>query len=213
MTRDELAALLNGRAYRHEITKDEEAQAKAAGLLVIFGASYDLVEFRGAIHDEIGGYNGTTFKLCADGLLAAWPDDVDEGWSESEAEEYFTRKALGCVELEAKWDHDGFSWVIDARDLPHSTFVILDDSDNYCRGVVINMADLKPAPAVALKLAGEVYALGLHSTDVPNLIGVPYATLRREDGGHITLAGLTEDECKALIPLFEQRAQISVGAA
>ena len=33
MTKEQLADLLNGRQYRQEITRDEEAQAKAAGLL------------------------------------------------------------------------------------------------------------------------------------------------------------------------------------
>lgn len=144
MTKEQLAALLNGRQYRSEITKDEEAAAKAAGLLVIFGASDDLVEFRGAVHDEIGAYNGTIFRLCPEGLLPEWPDEVDEGWSESEAEDYFRRKALGFVEIEAKWDEGGYSWVISPPpSLPHAIFVVKEDDDNYCRGIVIDMADLK----------------------------------------------------------------------
>jgi hypothetical protein len=144
MTKEQLADLLNGRQYRNEITKDEEAHAKAAGLLVIFGASDDLVEFRGAVHDEIGAYDGATFRLCPEGLLPEWPDEVDEGWDESEAEDYFRRKALGFVEIEAKWDEGGYSWVIEPKQsFPIAVFTILDDSDNYCRGIVIDMADLK----------------------------------------------------------------------
>jgi hypothetical protein len=53
-----LAALLTGREYRQEITRAEEADAKAAGLVVAFGASDDLLEFRGAIDDEVGCYDG-----------------------------------------------------------------------------------------------------------------------------------------------------------
>lgn len=49
MTKESLAAILNGRTYGDEITKEEEAQAKAAELVVIYGASDDLVEFGGAI--------------------------------------------------------------------------------------------------------------------------------------------------------------------
>ena len=36
MTPKELAQILNGREYTNEITKEEEALAKAAGLLVVF---------------------------------------------------------------------------------------------------------------------------------------------------------------------------------
>lgn len=144
MTKEDLAALLNGRQYRSEITDAEEAQAKAAGLLVIFGASDDLVEFRGVVNDEIGAYNGTTFRLCPEGLLPDWPDEVDEGWDESEAEDYFRRKALGFVEFEALWDEGGYSWVIQpSQSFPIAAFSILEDGDNYCRGIVIDMGDLK----------------------------------------------------------------------
>jgi hypothetical protein len=145
MTKEQLAALLNGRQYRNEITADEEAQAKAAGLLVIFGSSDDLVEFMGATYDDIGAYGGTTFRLCPEGLLPEWPEwPGAEGLSENEAEDYFRRKALGFVDIEAKWDEGGYSWVISPPpSLPHAVFNVLEDSDNYCRGIVIAMADLK----------------------------------------------------------------------
>ena len=56
MTMETLAAILDGREIGSEITKAEADQAKAAGLVVVFGASDDLMEFRGAIYDEIGCY-------------------------------------------------------------------------------------------------------------------------------------------------------------
>ena len=58
MTKEELAALINGRKYRHELTDKEEKAAKDARLVVVFGASDDLMEFRGAINDECGAYDG-----------------------------------------------------------------------------------------------------------------------------------------------------------
>ncbi|HET8685200.1 MAG TPA: hypothetical protein VFM18_00895 [Methanosarcina sp.] len=69
MNSKELAALLNGRQYRAEITKDEECQATQNNLVVVFGASDDLMEFRGAIDDELGAWEGTTAYLTKDGLL------------------------------------------------------------------------------------------------------------------------------------------------
>ncbi len=41
MTKEELAALINGRKYRHELTDKEEKAAKDARLVVVFGASDD----------------------------------------------------------------------------------------------------------------------------------------------------------------------------
>ena len=48
------AEKLGTRQIGKEITKEEEAEAKAAGLVVVFGYSDDGTEFRGAIRDEAG---------------------------------------------------------------------------------------------------------------------------------------------------------------
>ena len=76
MTKEELAARLTGREYRDEITAAEEAEARAAGLVVVFGASDDLMEFEGAIRDEIGCYDGGTAMVDENGLLDR--DQIDD---------------------------------------------------------------------------------------------------------------------------------------
>lgn len=58
MTKEQLAELLNGNEYRDEMTKEQEQAAKQNNLLVLFGASDDLLEMRGAIRDEVGAYDG-----------------------------------------------------------------------------------------------------------------------------------------------------------
>lgn len=69
MTKEQLAYLLNGREYTNEITKEEEREAKNSGLLVIFGASDDLIELRGAIYDEVGAINGGEVRIGKNGNL------------------------------------------------------------------------------------------------------------------------------------------------
>lgn len=76
MTKEELAAQLNGRQYTEEITPDEALLAKQEGLVVIFGASDDLCELRGAIHDELGAYKEATVFI-KDGKLLQEIDDDD----------------------------------------------------------------------------------------------------------------------------------------
>ena len=155
MTAQELAALLHGREIGDEITDDEEAQAKAAGLVVVFGYSDDNVELCGAIHDEIGAYEGTTFRVCADGLLPHWPDRHDEAWEEKQAEAYFKRKAAGFQEIEALWcdpasqseSESDLAWTY-KTDIPHATFDILEAGSVWCRGIVFALADVKPAVTV-----------------------------------------------------------------
>lgn len=141
--RDDLAALLNGREYGEEISKVEEAAAKVAaicGLLIIFGASDDLIEFRGAFHDECGAYGGTSLLVCQGGVVLAW-EDFDEKDDEEMARAYFEDKKH-AFPVTADWDKDGYSWIITSP-IPHATFEIIEDGEKYCRGIVIDMADLR----------------------------------------------------------------------
>lgn len=140
MTKEELAALLNRREYGKEITDAEEAQAKAAGLLVIFGASDDLTELRGAISDEAGAYDGAVHQIDSEGFVPSW-ESVEHDDEESCAA-YFKRKGSGIV-VEAKWDWKGYSWWIETA-APHAAFDIMEDPDTYCRGIVLAVSDLTP---------------------------------------------------------------------
>lgn len=134
ITKEQLAAPLNGREIGNEITQQEAAQAKNAGLLVIFGASDDLIEFYGAFTDEGDCYNGGKFKLHRGGILADHEDcECDYCGYKAAAEK--------CVDLEAVWNSDGYSWTY-KTELPHASFDILEDGEKYCRGIVITAADL-----------------------------------------------------------------------
>src|SRR6184192_3824875 len=77
MTKEELAAEINGREYTKEITDAEAKAAKASQLVAMFGASDDLCEFRGAIDDERGVYNNRTFLIGKDGSLLQEIGDDD----------------------------------------------------------------------------------------------------------------------------------------
>lgn len=63
MTIFDFADLLDGRQYREEITRREEQTAKENGFVVIYGASDDLCEIAGAVHDEIDCFDGGEFYL------------------------------------------------------------------------------------------------------------------------------------------------------
>jgi hypothetical protein len=58
MTKWSLASTISGRQYGEELTNEECALAKKHGLVVLYGASDDLIEIRGVVYDEIGMYNG-----------------------------------------------------------------------------------------------------------------------------------------------------------
>jgi hypothetical protein len=136
MTKEELASTLDGREYGEEITKAEEAQAKQAGLVVVFGYSDDNAELRGAIYDEVGAYDGTTLYFDKVGLLQNKCDD--------DACPYFEESKKTAKTIEVKPDYSGtgeFLWAYETA-IPHATFEIMEDGEKYCRGIVFALADL-----------------------------------------------------------------------
>ena len=142
MNKEKFAAMLNGREYRNEITKDEAAQAKAAGLVVVYGASDDLMEFAGALYDEVGVYNGGEALVDAKGVLDR--NQIDDDDDEAIAE--FVARSKTAQSIEALWNDSVSDASVPAwtymTDIPHATFDMMDDGELYCRGIVFALADL-----------------------------------------------------------------------
>ena len=116
MTKEELATMLDGRQYRDETTTEIEQLAKENNLLIVFGASDDLCEFRGAIEDEFGCYDGG--KITCEKL----PKSIEAVW---------------CP-LERDSSDSNCSWAY-KTELPHSTFRIYENDELYCVGIVVDL--------------------------------------------------------------------------
>lgn len=117
MTKEELAAMLDGIQYCDGISEEAIRMASESGLLIVFGHSDDLCEFRGAISDEFGCYDG--------GII--------------------THKALKKP-INAVWCPNGkeCSWAYET-DLPSAEFNIYDEEELYCIGIVIDLNDVSIA--------------------------------------------------------------------
>lgn len=140
--RDQFAASLSGREYPFDLTEDEQALAKATGLLVIFGASDDLMQLRGVARDEACRYDGGVVLIDAKGSLPE-RDDIED---DADVKDFFAREPL-AKRVHALWCQEtGYSWTY-ATEVPHATFEIEEDGAPYCRGIVIDVADLSPAAA------------------------------------------------------------------
>jgi hypothetical protein len=142
MTKETLAALLNGREYEYEITPEEEAQAKAAGLVVAFGYGDDNTVLRGAINDEVRCFEGDEIMLCKNGFIMDWDYVYHE--DEREVEEYITRKRLPKSKITAIWydeDAEEYEWIYKTN-IPHATFDIMENGQKYRRGIVFDVADI-----------------------------------------------------------------------
>ncbi|MCS4284469.1 hypothetical protein M2396_002765 [Pseudomonas sp. BIGb0278] len=137
MTKEELAAQLTGLEYPTRIPGSLIVAAQSAGLVILCGASDDLMEFYGARREEIGCYDGGTAFVDADGVL---PDrDCLDG--DEEIAEYVQRQKSAKA-IEALWcKEDGYSWTY-KTDIPHATFEVVEDGQPYCRGIVFALAEL-----------------------------------------------------------------------
>lgn len=140
MNAKELAAKLNGRETGKEISKVEAAEAKKHGLVVVFGASDDLIEFQGAIDEEVGAYDGTEAILTKLGVLVSECGDGEDC-------PYFQAIEQRHVEagnvVEAVWDDgSGPAWTFKTS-IPHETFEIMEEGSVWCVGIVFSIDDVK----------------------------------------------------------------------
>ena len=130
MDKESLAAQLDGREYGNEITEQECEQAKAAGLLVVFGYSDDNIEFRGAFEEESPAYDSGTIPFTNATLLGDHDDNCECkfcGYSEAV-------KKAHSLSFELKWD----GWKLDTK-LPHAKFKVMEDGDVFGEGLVIEL--------------------------------------------------------------------------
>jgi hypothetical protein len=136
MTKEELAAELNGIEYSVRIPREIVARACDCGLVIVYGASDDLIEFDGAMDDEAGAWEGSTHLVDSQGLLPVRENINDD----DELESFFNRRKTAKT-IKAHWDKDGYSWTYET-DIPHATFEVMDEGEKYCRGIVFAISDL-----------------------------------------------------------------------
>lgn len=141
MNKQQLAELLTGRQFRKVITEEECQLAKQNDLLVVFGHSDDCLELRGILHDEYGAYDGTT-KYFGVNLYGEIVKLTDIGMALL-LEDFGVKPFL----IKAIWQPTTIDadWLITTDDLPFATFDIFEDDKLFCRGIVIEKADILTA--------------------------------------------------------------------
>lgn len=123
----ELANKLYGRAYGDSFD-DVLEEAKQSGLVIVTGASDDLMEFNGAICDEGGCFDGGRVYFDKDGVgqegeeRANW---IDARWCDG----------MNRDGLPATWTYE--------TEIPCERFDIWEDGEVYCVGLVFSIEDLK----------------------------------------------------------------------
>lgn len=141
MSKEELASWLDGREYGRELSRLLQEHSdlwKKEGLVVVVGYSDDNVEFYGAIHDEVGAYDGAEIQVDHKGI-------VPECECECRCRKCDNPHPFKSHLVSAKWGTDEYCWFINSE-IPHASFDILDneldDGMKFCRGIVFNISDL-----------------------------------------------------------------------
>ena len=120
----EFAQMIDGKQYGYpQFTKEELQIAKDNGFVIVCGASDDLMEFYGAITDEGDCYDGGEVWFNKDRVVDAPATTGDR-----------CIEALWCKEDDITWTYK--------TDIPHETFMIYEDDEAYCRGIVFSINDL-----------------------------------------------------------------------
>lgn len=136
MTKEELAERLNGIEYVDICARNFFGDIKGSSLVVVWGASDDLMEFSGAILDEVGCYGGGKAYLDKNGLI--------HNECSSHDCPYFEDYKGKAQTITAVWAENDLmpAWTYET-DIPHVTFDIWDEGERYCRGIIFDLAEVE----------------------------------------------------------------------
>lgn len=105
---DNAARMLDGSNYPFTVSREEADRLAEKGLVVVYGASDDLMEYSGAFNDEFGAYRGTTANSSEGRTIEA---------------------------VFAPKEDEGTTWVY-RTGMARSEFRIMEGPEVYCYGIV-----------------------------------------------------------------------------
>ncbi len=144
-TKEELAKLLNNRPGTFGLTKEERNQCIKNGLVVVSGASDDLMEFDGAINEEYGAYgNGQSILFTK--LGKEYNSEHDEMIETLEKELGISinipLNSIDNFYFDENNQNKYLQWSYKTK-IPHSKFKYFEDSEYYSIGIIFSISDLK----------------------------------------------------------------------
>lgn len=121
MNSKEWAEKLNNIEYPADEIWDMRKQFEEDGVVVVYGASDDLIEFEGVISDEGDCYNDKVFYINKEGLTTSYSKNY----------------------VKVTHPHDGTAQFEYETNIPCEWFNVVEDGELYCKGFVFNINDLK----------------------------------------------------------------------
>lgn len=193
---EKLAQKLDGREVGSEITEQECREAKKDGLIVVFGESDDLCEFRGVFEEEFSSYKGNTYYWIEGKFrILLGESDLEECPQCNEVCPNCSQSGDGKFYVKQEWCPKGYdgSWLFTTNIPNAAEFKIYEDGSLYGNGLVINIDDLSyPKSQSKQSLENKVSSLReelakikeqdaefLEWLDIGQGGLYPYATMRR----------------------------------
>lgn len=134
----EVADDLEGRQYRKEVSSTERELLRQAGIIVVYGVSDDTIAFEGAIYDELysekiyltrdgpNDRHGLRKLGIPDGVIQALPIITSRFGNGSPCWRFNLENGTGPL----------------ARNVRRATFMIYEDDEPFCEGLVFYKKDL-----------------------------------------------------------------------
>ena len=127
----EFAKSISGKEYGFpQFTAEEIATAKENGFVIVYGMSDDIMEFEGAICEEIGCYDGGIAWVKGNRVM-----DAPIGVSDKSVESIWCGGEKDAEGREITWTYE--------TEIPHETFMIYEKGGPFCKGIVFSIADVK----------------------------------------------------------------------
>jgi len=130
MNKKELAQIIDGREFGYDFLFDVREEAKENDLVIVSGASDDLMEFDGAIDDEGGCFRGGKVFFDRTGVS---PDGSELANS---------IEAFWCDKSALDKNGNIITWTYKTS-IPHETFMIYENGEPHLRGIVFDLADVR----------------------------------------------------------------------
>ena len=134
----ELSKRLDGCKYRSELTSDDINFAKANGLVVVYGASDDLIEFSGCLDDELGAGDKEVIHFHSGNILSVCDPfyELDEMMSflSSYGVKFNLDNSIKISREFGIWGYD--------MNCEYFPFNVYEDGDLYGVGIVFNLKDI-----------------------------------------------------------------------
>lgn len=125
----DVASKLDGIQYRQgEPDRAFEKELRDNRLVVVIGSSDDLVNFYGAISDELGAYEHYIT-----------PEGMSRNKCDCDGCPYYEEHLKNAKVIEPEWcNHPDYAWTYKTS-IPHATFDVMEDDEKYCRGIIFSL--------------------------------------------------------------------------